>query len=460
MNTTELEVIRREAMEEEKKEKEFLRQKYKQRKNEKQEGNILDPEKQALIEQAHQEEQEERELLRQKYKERKNWENDFNTLDPEKQALIEQAHRLEQQERELLRQKYKQKIQLHQPQQTGANTTEKELTLQQEKEELRKKLKKRQENIAKENLGLDQSKKALNSEEFENQNIFEEFEDDNHNPHTENDNQREILTELIQEVEPVLEKEIIQKEEIQGQELIHKEELASNDVFENNILSENLAITEDETEELKNEDIFENSPEYHKPDTESYNYLEIQEETLNQEEELSQEEDLDDDNGIFYLNSILSEDSTTTELDEELVSDEEIDRSALLAKYNIKDIQEDDVNHILENFDRPKIDENIEIIEERIVSNIKKTALSHPKIEWVNVLVFLDDEELEGSIKVHAEYNNGNLLNRIISENTEKLEVELIQIALYEVWDVFTTLGVVIDDLESKIDVEVELDRA
>jgi hypothetical protein len=82
--------------------------------------------------------------------------------------------------------------------------------------------------------------------------------------------------------------------------------------------------------------------------------------------------------------------------------------------------------------------------------------LSHPKIEWVNVLVFLDTE-LEGNIKIFAEYADRRLLKHIISKNNEELEVELIQIALYEVWDVFTTLGVNIDNLESKVDVEVEL---
>ncbi len=137
-----------------------------------------------------------------------------------------------------------------------------------------------------------------------------------------------------------------------------------------------------------------------------------------------------------------------------------VDRSAILAKYNIKDIQEDDVDQILENFDRPKIDENIEKIEEKIMLNIEKSALAHPKIEWVNVLVFFDEEELEGNIKIFAEYSDRSLLKLIIPEDNKKLEVELIQIALYEVWDVLTTLGVIIDDLESKIDVEIELDRA
>ena len=177
------------------------------------------------------------------------------------------------------------------------------------------------------------------------------------------------------------------------------------------------------------------------------------------------DQEMDNDNYLLithfddeiYESSYDNEDLEINGENEEL---ELIDRSALLAKYNIKDVQEDDVNRILENFDSPIIDENIEKIENRIVSNIKKSALSHPKIEWVNVLVFLDEDELEGNIKIFAEYDNGGLLKRIISEDNKKLEVELIQIALYEVWDIFTTLGVNIDDLESKIDVEIELDRA
>ncbi|MBP1947010.1 hypothetical protein, partial [Methanobacterium petrolearium] len=139
---------------------------------------------------------------------------------------------------------------------------------------------------------------------------------------------------------------------------------------------------------------------------------------------------------------------------------ETVDRSALLAKYNIQDVQEDDVDHILENFDKPIINESIDKIEERIVLSIKNSALSHPKIQWVNVLVLLDEEELEGNIKIFAEYVERGLFNRIRSEDNERLKVELMQIALYEVWDIFTTLGVNTDYLESKIEVEVELDRA
>ncbi len=156
-------------------------------------------------------------------------------------------------------------------------------------------------------------------------------------------------------------------------------------------------------------------------------------------------------------------------VDEELVENtifgenealETIDRSALMEKFNLKDVQEDDVDHILQNFDRTILDEDVEEIETQLAEKIKNSLLSHKKMEWVNVLVFFNEEELEGSIKIFAEYVDGGLLTRFRSDDIQRLELELMQLALYDVWDVFTTLGVNIDDLESKLDIEVTLDRA
>jgi hypothetical protein len=335
MSTLELEVLRREALEEEKEEIERIRKKYKQRQEEGQltKTNQTNPEIQALIEEAEQQEQQEKEQIRQKYKQRQE-EGQLtktNQTNPEIQALIEEAEQQEQQEKEQIRQKLKERRKERQLQKTIEYIT------------------------------------TQNSE----------------------DHDKDVIIEELKEVEEIRER------------------------FEENKFDQDM-------------------------DNDNY--------PLNNQF----------DDGINE-NSYENEDLKINGENEEL---ELVDRSALLAKYNIKDVQEDDVNRILENFDSPIIDENIEIIENKIVSNIKKSALSHPKIEWVNVLVFLDENELEGNIKIFAEYDNGGLLKRIISEDNKKLEVELIQIALYEVWDIFTTLGVNIDDLESKIDVEIELDRA
>ncbi len=148
------------------------------------------------------------------------------------------------------------------------------------------------------------------------------------------------------------------------------------------------------------------------------------------------------------------------EWEEEISEELKLDRSALLAKYNLKDVN-DDVEEILHRFDQSVYDEDVEKIEKKLTDRITTSALSHPKVQWVNVLVFFNEGELEGNIKIFAEYADKGLLNRIRSENNERrLEFELIQAALYEVWDVFTTLGINIDNLDSKLDVEVELDRA
>ena len=212
-------------------------------------------------------------------------------------------------------------------------------------------------------------------------------------------------------------------------------------------------------EELESEDW-----EIGEPENDDLEIAELESDDLdinNFENNYSDTSEFESDYGNFV--EIESDDLEIDKLEgegEELKTVETVDRSDLLAKYNIQDVQVDDVDHLLENFDRSLTDENVEKVERNIVEKITNSALSHPKIEWVNVLVFLDEETGKGSIKIFAEYVDRGLLKRLISDANTQLEVELMQTALYEVWDVFTTLGVNTDYLESKIEVEVELDRA
>jgi len=339
MSTVEVEVLRKEAREKEKREIEELRQKYKQRQHQKKPKQTIDPEKQALIQQAQEKEQQEKEQIRQKLKQRQKLKNKTptNTPNPEKQV-------------------HKQ----HKKQENRTHTTPKIL----EKEDL--------------------YKKALNIEVIENDDIWERFLIKKSNENAERFNQ------LDKSYENSFESDGIESEKLES-EGVNSERLEREGLDNKGLESENLNVNklDGETEEL-----------------------------------------------------------------------ETVDRSALLDKYNIKDVPEDEVTNLLENFDSSITDENVEEIEERLMETIKQSTLSHPKIEWVNVLVFLDENQMSGNIKILAEYDDKNLLKRIISDNNKKLEVELIQIALYEVWDVFTTLGVNTNDLESKIEVEVELDRA
>ncbi len=357
-----------------------------------------------LRKEAREKEKREIEELRQKYKQRQNQKKQKQTTDPEKQALIQQAQQKEQQEKEQIRQKLKQRQKLKHK--TPPNTTnpEKQALIQQaqqkeqqEKEQIRQKYKQRQKLKHKTPPNTTNPEKQV------------------HKQHKPTENKPHIALKK-------LEKEDLYKK------ALNREIIENDDVWERFLIKKS------------------------KQNAERFNPL-----RNSYEEEL--ESDGLESEGLKN-EEFKSENFNISELDGETEELETVDRSALLAKYNINDIQDDDVTNLLENFDRSITDENVEEIEERLMETIKQSTLSHPKIEWVNVLVFLDKEEMDGNIKILAEYDDKNLLKRIISDNNKKLEVELIQIALYEVWDVFTTLGVNTNDLESKIEVEVELDRA
>jgi len=415
MSTAELEVVRREAKDEEREELERIKKKYKERQKQRQLHdlpNTAEQEKQALMEQALKQELQEKEQIRQKYKQRK--QNGQLTTQPttntEKQKLIQQAQKQEQQEKEQIRQKLKQRRKY---------ITEETLTEETppEKEDL--------------------YKKALDMDVTDDEDIWNRY----------------LLKKPKQDAESFNPLEEDPLEEVYDDEL-------EIDVFE----SENLEITELESENWDIEEPESDYPEIEEPKSEYSEIGGLKSEDLDINNFKSEYSDADEFE-IDYENvgEFESDDLELDELEgesEELTTAETVDRSALLAKYNIQDVQVDDVDHLLENFDRSLTDENVEKVERNIVEKITNSALSHPKIEWVNVLVFLDEETGEGTIKIFAEYADRSLLKRIISENTEQLEVELMQIALYDVWDVFTTLGVNTDYLESKIDVEVELDRA
>ena len=325
----------------------------------------------------------------------------------EVEILRKEANEEERREIEQLRQKYKQRQKQRQQQNTPQNTTnpEKEALIQQaqqqeqqEKEQIRQKYKQRQKQRQQQNTPQNITYPETGGN------------DQDHNITTKNPEKEDLYKRALN-------REIIENDDIWEQFLVKKSKQNAERFNQFN---------------------------------ESYEY-ELESEGI--------ETDRLESNGL-ETDGLESENLGISEFNGEIDQLETVDRSALLAKYSIKDAHEDDVTNLLENFDRSINYENVEEIEERLMETIKHSALSHPKIEWVNVLVFLDEEQMKGSIKILAEYDNKNFLKRIISDNNKKLEVELIQIALYEVWDVFTTLGVNTNDLESRIEVEVELDRA
>jgi len=413
MSTVQLEVRRKEAPEEEIEEIERIRKKYKERQKLKNHPESIDSEKQALIKQAQQQEQQQKEKLIQKYKQRQQQgqlKNTNQTLNQEKQALIKQAQQQEQQEKEKLIQKYKQRLQRKQENPTPITTPENEDSLEK-------------------SIDHKSTDKKSFGELFEKYNIYQEIESD------------------IQ-----LENDYLNK-----------------DVDLDPLTLENRDLEEfgDSVKEMKTDDetvILENN--HFNTTLDEHNTImgKFDIETLQETTEIIKNSEPHTPTGKNLIKSKIEENNIQSGDVENLgVENEEIetvDRTALMAKYNLLDVKEDDVDRILQDFDRTILDEDVEEIEEQLVERIKNSSLSHEKIEWVNVLVFFDEEKLEGSIKIFANYINGGLLTRLRSEDIERLELELMQLALYEVWDVFTTLGVNIDDLESKLDIEIALDRA
>ncbi len=113
-----------------------------------------------------------------------------------------------------------------------------------------------------------------------------------------------------------------------------------------------------------------------------------------------------------------------------------MDRSELMKKYGIKDIQEEDVTNILESYKGGSVsDEDVEKIELTLMNKIKKSTLSIPKIKGAEVMVFLDNAEiLSGKVNIIIESENKGFLSRFIGDsNKADLERQIIEISQIEI---------------------------
>ena len=93
-----------------------------------------------------------------------------------------------------------------------------------------------------------------------------------------------------------------------------------------------------------------------------------------------------------------------------------IDRSELMKKYGIKDIQDEDVDNILESYKGGSVkDEDIEKIELTLMNKIKKSILPIPKIKGAEVMVFLENMDgLSGKVNIIIELESKGFLSRIM----------------------------------------------
>jgi hypothetical protein len=140
----------------------------------------------------------------------------------------------------------------------------------------------------------------------------------------------------------------------------------------------------------------------------------------------------------------------------EVVKEIPMDRSELMKKYGIKDIQEEDVSNILESYKGGSVsDEDVEKIELTLMNKIKKSILAIPKIRGAEVMVFLDNADgLSGKVNIMIESETKGFISRIMGDSkTTNIERQIIEISQIEIRKSFRKYPEIVD----KFNVNVEI---
>ena len=167
---------------------------------------------------------------------------------------------------------------------------------------------------------------------------------------------------------------------------------------------------------------------------------------------------------VYVENEPVSEDINSTPESNDKGSNDVIespemptmDRSELMKKYGIKDIQEKDVDNILESYKGGSIsDDDVEKIELTLMNKIKKSVLGIPKIRGAEVMVFLENTDgLSGKVNVIIESESKGFLSRIMRESKDiNLERQIIEISQIEIRKSFRKYPEIVD----KFNVNVEI---
>jgi hypothetical protein len=140
----------------------------------------------------------------------------------------------------------------------------------------------------------------------------------------------------------------------------------------------------------------------------------------------------------------------------EKLEEQPLNRSKLLKKYGIGDVNEEEVENIINSYRGGSIsDDDVEKIELTLMNHIKKSILRTPKIRGTEVLVFLDNhKELTGTINIITEYESQSFISKIMgqSRNVEDLQRQMVNIAEIEIKKSFRHYPKVVD----KFNVNVE----
>ena len=169
----------------------------------------------------------------------------------------------------------------------------------------------------------------------------------------------------------------------------------------------------------------------------------------------SESEISNDQTSPIILNSPESSEETET-LSSEDNTKPSMDRSELMKKYGIKDIQEEDVTNILESYKGGSVsDEDVEKIELTLMNKIKKSTLSIPKIKGAEVMVFLDNaERLTGKVNIIIESENQGFLSRIMGDSNKiNFERQIIEISEIEIRKSFRKYPEIVDDFNINVEI-------
>ena len=134
-----------------------------------------------------------------------------------------------------------------------------------------------------------------------------------------------------------------------------------------------------------------------------------------------------------------------------------LDRSALMKKYGIKEIDDDDVDNILQSYKGGHVsEEDVDKIELTLMNKIKKSIFGIPKIKGAEVMVFLDNSRgLSGKVSVIIEYESKGFLSRMIGESKDinNLKRQVVNIIQIEIRKNFREYPEIVD----KFDIDVEV---
>lgn len=139
------------------------------------------------------------------------------------------------------------------------------------------------------------------------------------------------------------------------------------------------------------------------------------------------------------------------------VPEEPIDRSKLMEKYGIKEMNDEDVEGILDDYKGGSLnEEDVEKIELSLMNKIKKSIFGIPKIKGVEVMVFLENaNELTGDINIILEYEAKGFFSRLIGESKdiENLRRQVINIVQIEIKKSFRKYPEIVNNFNINVEI-------